>query len=430
METSVCRYDFAAITGTETTEEGYLKVWAKAARTGTQAYTRSDGSRVLEYRPPEEVSNPDSLNTFGMKPATWGHPPSLLNTENTKQYQIGYTGSQVRYNDGFVEVAIVLTDKEAIDKVKRGDAREVSAGYRVDFDPTPGKTPEGENYVGVQRQIRVNHIAVVPRGRAGPQVRLLMDRMDAADAVASEFSDSPETQPTQSQLTNPMASIKLDGLELDLPVEAASAVNSHLRDLQRRLDDSESERTSLSERCDALAEEIQTLAYEKQQSDERADTAEASAKEASAEPARMDQAEIDKLVTARLDTLRHLAPAFDEEFKFDGVDDVTLYRQAFTNLTGSEPREDAEPAYINGVVDGLLSRMDSEPEEGEEEDSESEQCPMPAAKTDSAEEDRADSTVELRQALANTSSPSNQSSTAVYRSRMADAWRQPLTASK
>jgi len=418
METSVSRYDFAAITGTETTEEGFLKVWAKAARTGTQAYTRADGSRVLEYRPPSEVSNPDSLNTFGMKPATWGHPPSLLNTENTKQYQIGYTGSQVRYNDGFVEVAIVLTDKDAIDKVQRGDAREVSAGYKVDFDPTPGETPDGEKYIGIQRKIRVNHIAVVPKGRAGPEVRLLMDRMDAADAVSSDFEQS--TQPTQPQLSKPMASITLDGLELDLPVEAASAIQSHLREVQRRLDASEAERTTLSERCDNLAAEIETLAYDKEQAEERASNLQARVDEAP-EQETLSQARIDELVTERLETLRHLAPAFDDEFKFDGVDAESLYRQAFTNLTGTEPREDAVPAYINGVVDGLLSRLD-------EEESEEEGTEEPVAAVEEAP--RADSTLELREALSSTQRPSDVSATSAYRARMSDAWKQPLTASK
>lgn len=420
MESSVCRYDFAAITGTETTEEGYLKVWAKAARTGLQAYNRADGSRVMEYRPPEEVSNPDSLNTFGMKPATWGHPPSLLNTDNTKQYQIGYTGSQVRYNDGFVEVAIVLTDKDAISKVERGDAREVSAGYRVDFDPTPGTTEDGQKYIGIQRKIRVNHIAVVPRGRAGPEVRLLMDRMDAADAVAADFPEQTETQPTQTQLITPMASIKLDGLELDLPVEAATAVQSHLREMQRRLDETEVERTSLSERCDVLAGEIETLAYEKEQADEAAAALKARVDEAP-EPERMDQAQIDELVSARLATLRHLAPAFEEDFKFDGVDSESLYKQAYVNLTGGEPREDAAPAYIEGAVDGLLSRMDEEePEEEAKEDS-PEECPMP---------ERSDSTVELREALASSQRPSDVSATQAYRTRVQDAWKQPLTATK
>ena len=238
METSSAyRFDFAPITGSETTDEGYLRVWCRAARTGTQLYRRADGSQVREYRPPDEVGSPDSLSTFGMKPATWGHPPVLLDAANTKQYQIGYSGSQVRYNDGFVEVALVVTDQDAIEKIKRKDATEVSAGYKVDFDPTPGLTPEGEEYAGVQRNIRVNHIAIVPRGRAGPEVRLLLDRMDAADAISSDWELVRESGPALQSISPAypvMATVKLDGLEIDLPAEAATAVQSFARDMERQ----------------------------------------------------------------------------------------------------------------------------------------------------------------------------------------------------
>jgi hypothetical protein len=37
----------------------------------------------------------------------------------------------------------------------RGDAREVSAGYRVNYDPTPGVTDSGEHYDGIQKEINL-----------------------------------------------------------------------------------------------------------------------------------------------------------------------------------------------------------------------------------------------------------------------------------
>lgn len=423
METSVSRYDFAPITGSETTDEGYLRVWCRAARTGTQLYRRADGSQVREYRPPEEVSNPDSLTTFGMKPATWGHPPVLLDALNTKQYQIGYSGSQVRYNDGFVEVALLITDQEAIEKIKRKDAQEVSAGYKVDYDPTPGYTPEGEEYAGVQRNIRVNHIAIVPRGRAGPEVRLLMDRMDSADAVAFD----PEALQPCSTASPVMATVKLDGLEIDLPAEAATAVQSFARDMERQLKAVTAEREEFATKLDALQSEFDSISYEKEAAESRVDALEERVTELEGgEPARMDQAEIDQLVAARIETLQRLAPAFDEEFKFDGIDDSSLYSQAFENLTGSAPREDADPAYIQGVVDGILaSREDG----GEEEEEEVEAAIEGEAEVHEDEADRADSTEGLRDALKGagrgTASPVD-----AYRSRMADAWKRPLTATK
>lgn len=422
METSVSRYDFAPITGSETTSEGYLRVWCRAARTGTQLYRRADGTQVREYRPPEEVSNPEALSTFGMKPVTWGHPPVLLDAANTKQFQTGYSGSQVRYNDGFVEVALVVTDQDAIEKIKRKDATEVSAGYKVDFDPTPGITPEGESYDGVQRNIRVNHIAIVPRGRAGPEVRLLLDRMDAADAVADfpEHEMAPQSSSTASPV---MATVKLDGLEIDLPAEAASAVQSYSRDMGRQLQALTTERDELVAKLDSLQADFDSLALDKEAAEGRADALEEEL--ASTESGRIDTAELDQLVAERLATLQRLAPAFAEDFKFDGIDDASLFIQAFENLTGSTPREDAEPAYIQGVVEGILAaRADAEDEEGDEEDSEDGDA---ETKEDSA--DREDSTSTLRDALKGagrgTASPVQ-----AYRAKQAEAWKRPLTATK
>lgn len=428
METSVTRYDFAPITGSETTPEGYLRVWCRAARSGTQLYRRADGSQVREYRPPEEVSNPDSLSTFGMKPATWGHPPILLDADNTKQYQVGYSGSQVRYTDGFVEVALVVTDSEAIEKIKRKDATEVSAGYKVDFDPTPGVTPEGEDYAGIQRNIRVNHIAIVPRGRAGPEVRLLLDRMDAADAVAapSEYEMAPQSSSTASPV---MATVKLDGLEIDLPAEAASAVQSYSRDMGRQLQALTTERDELATKLDSLQADFDTLAFDKAAAEGRADALEERLA-ASGEP-RIDTAELDQLVSERLATLRRLAPAFTEDFKFDGIDDASLYVQAFENLTGSAPREDAEPAYIQGAVEGFLAaRADAESDESDEDTEDGEEIDTEDGETkEDADSDRSDSSATLRDALKG-AGRSNNSPVAAYRSRTAEAWKRPLTATK
>ena len=423
---SAYRYDFAPITKSETTDEGYLRVWCRAARTGTQLYRRSDGSQVREYRPPEEVSNPESLQTFGLKPATWGHPPVLLDSKNTKTHQIGYSGSQVRYNDGFVEVALTVTDQDAIDKIKRGDARQVSAGYKVDFDPTPGVTPEGEEYNGTQRNIRVNHIAVVPVGRAGPEVKLLMDRMDSADAVSYDPEPGTPAQQSTPTASPSMAVVKLDGLEIDLPVEAATAVQSFAKDLGKQVAALDEAKAELSTKLDEASKEIESLAYEKEAAEGRADALTERVAELEAETSsRNDTAELDELIKARIAVFQKLAPAFEDDFKFDGLAESELYTEAFTQLTGEAPREDASPEYVAGVVDGIISHLDSEEEEGDEDE------PVAAVSEASAEEkeDRADSTVALRQAVsgAGVPQPSAQSS---YAQKMADAWKAPLHATR
>jgi hypothetical protein len=181
------RFDRAEISPDwEETPEGYLRIKATFARTGLQRYRRQDGSEAIEYRPEEEVSKQDALLSLANLPVTLEHPPELLTPETCRQYQRGATGSIVEYRSPFAVGFVTVTDREAIDAVKRGDAREVSVGYRVKFDATPGTTPDGQRYDGVQREISGNHVAIVRKGRAGPEVRLHMDSATAVDPFPAE----------------------------------------------------------------------------------------------------------------------------------------------------------------------------------------------------------------------------------------------------
>lgn len=184
------RYDRAEIHPTwEETPEGYLRIKATFARTGLQRYRRQDGTEAVEYRPEEEVSKQDALLSLANLPVTLEHPPELLTPDTCREYQRGHTGSNVEYRTPFAIGVVTITDRDAIEAVKRGDAREVSVGYRVKFDATPGITPDGQRYDGVQREISGNHVAIVRKGRAGPEVRLHMDSAYAIDPYPSDGND-------------------------------------------------------------------------------------------------------------------------------------------------------------------------------------------------------------------------------------------------
>jgi hypothetical protein len=202
----------------ERTPEGYLRCDATVARVGILEYPQPDGSVKREYRPPEEASDPKSLATFGGKAVTLEHPPEMLNAGNTRQYAVGFTGTEVVYDQGFVRVVVTITDQEAIDAVLRGDAVEVSAGYEVDVDETPGFTPDGQPYDAIQRNIRCNHLALTRRGRAGPDVRLHLDRKEA------------------------MAQLTLDNAVFEVPEAVAAAVSTHLRAQRRDQEEEEKEK--------------------------------------------------------------------------------------------------------------------------------------------------------------------------------------------
>lgn len=411
MET-VSRYDYGQVTKSETTDEGYLRVWCKAARVGTQLYTRGDGAQVREYRPEEEVAKPESLASFGMKAVTMGHPPVLLDSGNTKVHQIGHAGSQVRFNDGFVEVALLITDKSAIERIQRGDAQEVSAGYRVDFDPTPGVTPQGESYDGVQRNIRVNHIAVVPKGRAGRDVRLILDSCDRNDAIA--WTETPSNSPVIS-----MARITLDGLDLELPAETAGAVQSFVKEAERA-------KVDLQSKLDSQEEQIQAVVTENEETLGRLDAAlerieeleKQIADSAEAADQRDDAAEINEAVNHRLATLDKFAPILPEDYKFDGEDERGIMALAYENVFEQAPREDANNDYLLGVLDGVLAAMEDVEEDEEEIHQDAEFQP----------EEDGSNVAEVRAALAAVSAGEKMDAQSSYREQLLNGWKSNLTA--
>ena len=408
----VSRYDYGQVTKSEVTDEGYLKVWCKAARVGTQLYTRGDGTQVREYRPEDEVSNPDSLASFGMKAVTLNHPKVLLDSKTTKLHQVGHAGSHVRFSDGFVEVALVITDQDAIDAVQRGDAQEVSAGYRVDYDPTPGVTPNGESYDGIQRNIKVNHIALVARGRAGREARLLLDSCDRNDAVAD--IEPPSNSPVIS-----MARITLDGLDIELPADAAGAVQSFVKETGRA-------QAELQQKLDAQEEKIQAVVTEKTEAQDRIDASQDRiaelekqlAEAVAASEQRDDAAEINDAVNKRLEALNKFAAIMPEDYKFDGEDEAQIMAIAYQNVFEKEARSDASADYLLGVLDGVLAAMEDIEEDQEEVKADSEFVP----------EEDGSNVAEVRAAIAQVQASEKFDAKDSYRERLVNGWKSDLSA--
>jgi hypothetical protein len=200
------RFDRGAISPNwEKTPDGFLRVHGTFSRTGCLSYKRADGSTQVEYRPEEEVAHRDSILSLGGLPVTHEHPPELLTPANTRQYQRGSTGTEVKYDNGFVKGVVILTDAELIAAVERGDARELSIGYRVQIDRTPGVTATGERYDAIQRRIVGNHLAVTREGRSGSEVRL---HMDSAFSIDPPPPSPPSPPPLEAhEMTTAVAAL-------------------------------------------------------------------------------------------------------------------------------------------------------------------------------------------------------------------------------
>ena len=203
------RFDFYNFKATKT-DEGYLVDRPIVGRTGIQIYRNADGTITRELRLPEEVFNADALASFKGKPITDGHPMGGVNAANYKKLTIGSILNDGAKDGDNVRADIVINDADAIDKAEKGGIRELSLGYKVDLEFTPGVW-NGEAYDAIQKNIRINHLALVPKGRAG-NARLNLDRFDAV-AI------------TELEMTDKLSRVRLDnGIEYDAAPEVAHAL--------------------------------------------------------------------------------------------------------------------------------------------------------------------------------------------------------------
>jgi len=397
MDSRPCfRYDVSQISDYQITDEGYLKVRARIARTGIQSYTDASGGIRLEYRPEIEVASQEALDSFREKCLTREHPPVLLDATNTKDYAIGFTSADVSYSDGFVESTLTVTDKETIEEIMRGNVREVSCGYRVEYVDQPGITPDGQHYDGYQKNIRGNHVAIVKRARGGPNVRLMLD---SADAAVTELITSIKGE-TMS------ANIVFDGVSFEADPALAAAVSAEREDakasyadMKRKYDEMMSEASKMKEEMDAMEKEMKG---KMDSAEGRADALEQELEAVKAELEAAKQVNVDSLVEERIALIDKARISLDSEFDFAGKDAREIMEAAIKASRGdSIDLSNRSDDYVQAMFDTLADV---------------------APRNDSA------STESLRKAVASLATPVAAPSS--YMEHLQNAWKKPLSVSK
>ncbi|HCS3842529.1 TPA: DUF2213 domain-containing protein, partial [Shigella flexneri] len=145
-------------------------------RTGKQLYGAADLpnlkpdklGEIVVTRSPEQVFHPATLASFEGMSITILHPEDengnvrLVNPENWKELAVGHL-QNVRRGTGdhsdLMLADLIVKDENAIQLIEDG-LREVSCGYDAEYEQTePGKAE--------QVDITGNHVALVPKGRAG-----------------------------------------------------------------------------------------------------------------------------------------------------------------------------------------------------------------------------------------------------------------------
>lgn len=325
------RLDSWMLVGCAVTDaDGFLRDSPIVARTGIYIYQQPDGTIRREYRPPGEVFDTDSEASFIGKPIVVGHPASgIVNSDTAQDLAIGtILSSGYPKDETNIACDIVIHNPSAI-----GEKRGLSLGYRVDIEEAPGITPDGQQYDVIQRNIRINHLAVVDRGRAGAKARLNLDGDEIIEGVETKMKikiDSVDFEVDEKianyvnslQNKEENARVKLDtaNTELKSVKEQNTALKADADDKKAKLDAMTAERDGLKAKVDAADAEKEKAVKEAVEA-VKADMQERAELEETAKIAKVEKT--DGLTNAELKA-GIVKAAFGEKFKLDGASDAYL----------------------------------------------------------------------------------------------------------
>lgn len=194
------RLDEINLDSTYFTDEGYLIDSPIVTTVGVFEYKNPDGTKRRELRRPEDVFDPESLASFLGKPVLFTHAAGLVDKTNASKENIGTITSIGREEGDNVRCDIVIHNTEVLEKY---GYRALSLGYTQTFVEEPGVW-NGQPYDGYQTNIRINHLALVRKARAGENARLNIDSADEEEITGGITMSNPNDKKRIDEGTDPV----------------------------------------------------------------------------------------------------------------------------------------------------------------------------------------------------------------------------------
>lgn len=249
------------------TPEGYLLCLdVPVARTGEMLYAEGeiageDGESITGgpdklirvSRGPEDLFRPETLASAQGKSITVSHPDEFVDPDNVKQHEGGVMLNARRgsgIEDDLMFADLLIKDRLAIQAVQDEEIEEVSLGYEADYQQDqPGRA--------TQRNILINHVALVERGRCGPRCAIgdeamakktskftdfLMRAFKAKDAdEVKKIAEEAESMDEESEEDDKEKKDKKTEDGLKKVLDKLSALDEDMKELKKKVEDEEEE---------------------------------------------------------------------------------------------------------------------------------------------------------------------------------------------
>lgn len=322
------------------TKEGYLIATARVARTGVQHYLASElgdiaikagfkpNDVVRVMRHPDEVFHKDSLSTITRIPVTIDHPVEDVTADNWSQLSVGEVGDAYAKESDWIVVNPMLKDTAAIEAAETTH-REISMGYRAEIVKARDKSLADFD----QRKIRYNHLALVPKGRAGRDARI--GDSWGISPVNDKEPDQPGTTPIKTKDAGGLMTktVILGDAAVTVPVADAVTIEAFKASSTKALADAQS-----SHEAALAAKDAELAKLQAQLDDTKAKV--------------LSDADIDAKVAARSELVA-TAKAIAPEVKTDGLKDTEIRKAVVAAKLGDAAIADKSEAYIDARFDIL-----------------------------------------------------------------------------
>jgi hypothetical protein len=239
----------------ELNDSGFLVGKAVVTSTGVFPYKYADGHVEYELRLKDEVFANDTIASLKNRPVTLMHPTTLVQDSDSTEIGVGSTGEDISHDDTFLSVDMMVSRKDAIEAVMSGTLRALSLGYQCDLEDSAGVWC-GVPYTKVQRNIRINHLAIVDRARQGDQARI---RLDSSDAIMDSCSKDKEV------IMPELGVINIDSVDYqahDKVIEKFNTLKVSFDALEQEKATLVSEKTAIEADRDTLKDRLDSLTAE------------------------------------------------------------------------------------------------------------------------------------------------------------------------
>lgn len=342
------RYDTAPIREMTTdAQTGFIHVTdVPIARVGVFPYMKADGSVEMEAKLPTELLSDSTVQSANNRPITNDHPNGLVTKDNATQLAKGFTADNAHVENGTLRVDMTIMDGKLIDAINNGK-QELSIGFQTDVAPAQGEY-QGVKYDSVQKNIQINHVAVVKRGRAGHSVRLIGDSAEMVEDVP-DSKKGQQMEYTKMRLDSVDESVTV----ADKDVDAVTKLDADNSAKAKKIADLKSQIADLQKQLDQLQGTADT---NKKNADEAQAKADSLDKELTETKKKYEGDAFDKAVQDRMNLIEKVKPFVGDSFDFTGKTPRDMKVEAIKankTVDDSIDLDSKSDDYINGVFDQM-----------------------------------------------------------------------------